>query len=145
MKDNDPLSVIQIIRALIQLTHIAVRLCTDPKTRRVFCKCRSLLERVLDSMPARQRRVFPGSPLRDRLSQWTEAGILCLFVGYLLTLAAAIASLWAAALPHISQLNPMAEPTALFFVFLLLYAARYFYKEALVLRSEVTGQPALVE
>jgi hypothetical protein len=46
---------------------------------------------------------------------------------------------------HMTERSPFAEPAAALFVCLLWAMADFFYKEALVIRSEVTGMPALVK
>ena len=145
------IGAIRLALALIKLVRSAAEIWANQKVRRFFRDCKGgvkllsnpLFKLLLLLEEPRHRRVVPGSPLSARIWHWVEAGILCVYVAFLLTLAAVIATVAAFAVPNMTELNPLAEPTAALFVCLLWVVADFFYKEALVLRSEVTGLPAL--
>ena len=145
------IGAIHLALALIKLVRSAAETWTNQKVRRFFRDCtagvrlllNSLFELLLLLEQPRHRQVVPGSPLSARIWHWVGAGILCVYVAFLLTLAGVIATVAAFAVPNMTELNPLAEPTAVLFVCLLWVVADFFYKEALVLRSEVTGLPVL--
>ena len=116
-------------------------LWANKNVRRLFRDGASGLRWLVDHVPTRERTVVAGSPLSTRLWHWAEAGALCIYVAFLLTLAAVIATVAAFALVHMKEIDPIAEMTAGLFICLLLVVADFFYKEALALRSEVTGLP----
>lgn len=145
------IGAIRLALALIKLVRSAAEIWSNQKVRRFFKDCTGgvnvllnpLFELLLLLQQPRCRSVVPGSPLSARIWHWVAAGILCVYVAFLLTLAAVIATVAAFAVPNMTELNPLAEPTAALFVCLLWVVADFFYREALVLRSEVTGFPVL--
>jgi hypothetical protein len=147
MKDETSWSAIRIIGTallLVKLVRSLARMWADRQVRRMLHDIASRVTTLLDRVPTRQRHVFPGSPRSARLTHWLEAAILCIYVGYFLVAAAAIATLAVSKLPHIMELNPLAEPAAAAFICLFWFIADFFYKEALRFRSEVTGLPAFL-
>jgi hypothetical protein len=147
------IGAIHLALALIKLVRTTAEIWANRKVRRFFRDCKGGVKLLWNSLfkllllllleQPRHRRVVPGSPLSARIWHWVGAGILCVYVAFLLTLAAVIATVAAFAVPSMTELNPIAEPTAVLFVCLLWVVADFFYKEALILRSEVTGLPAL--
>jgi hypothetical protein len=138
--------LIQSIRLaveLIKLIKSIAGMCADENVRRFARRALIGVRHALDSIPTHRRLVVPGSPLTTRLGHWIEAALMCVYVAFMLTVAAVIATVATLALPHWTRLNPLAEPTAFFFIWIVWIAAEFFYKSALVLRSELTGVPML--
>ena len=146
-------ATVKLAEALIKFVRSAAKMWADRDVHRLFRDCAGGVRRVLLNPPSKmllrlhqphRRRAIPARPLAARICQWVDAGILCAYVAVLLTIAATVATVATFAVPHMAELNPLAEPTAVLFVLLVCVVADFFYKEALILRSEVTGLPALV-
>jgi hypothetical protein len=128
---------------VIKLIRSFARLWADRKVRKLYRDWIPPLDRALNRFLARSQRVGPGSPSSDLTGHWVAADILCMYVGFLLVLAALIATVGVSELPRIAQISPLAEPTAATFICVLWVMADFFYREALQLRSEVMGSPML--
>jgi hypothetical protein len=129
---------IAIIRAallLIKFIRKLAQLWTDRKVHTLFRDWTSPIVMWVHRFFHRQRRIKPINLRPGRLWRWVEAGMLCTYVGYFLVLAAAIATVAVFGLAHPTKLSPLAEPSAAAFIGLLWMLAKFFYEEALLVRT----------